>query len=536
MARPLAAAAAAALLTVSGAAGSPGQTPKRGGTVVIAAAAHLEPACLNPFVDACNPDYLENVLSGAFEVTPNGDFRPDLASAELVAKKPFTLRYHIRPEARWSDGRPVTARDFVFTDQAIRKLRPEDENLHLDWVRRVRALDAKTIDVDLRDRRADWRFLFDWVLPRHALAGEDLTQVWRDRIDNPKTGVSIGSGPFLVDRFEYGSQLVLRRNPRYWGPHTAYLDRLVARYTAPEDAAEALRQGRVDLIQPGPAILQAAARELRRERAPGIRVVSTLDSFWEHIEIRMAAGGNPALRNPRVRRALAYGIDRVAIARAVAELEGEPASQAEPLDSVVFPANSRDYRPSWKRYRYRPTEAQRLLEQAGCRQGPDRIYACNGERLAFRLGTSAGAERRRLTAELARAQLRRVGVEVTLEYYPPLVWAGVLKRGDFDLFQFGFGFDPSGPYDIFGCQRQYNFSGYCDRLMTRDLGLATRILDDARRVQLLRRIDARLATVVPALPLFQTRIPFAYDAAIRGIVPNAFGPFTWNAEDWWLDR
>ena len=97
-------------------------------------------------------------------------------------------------------------------------------------VRSVRAARREDGRVVLRSRLAGWRELFGDVLPRHALAGDDLASVWTDRIDNPKTGAPIGSGPFLVERWERGKQFTLRRNPRYWGPHPAYLDRLVVRF------------------------------------------------------------------------------------------------------------------------------------------------------------------------------------------------------------------------------------------------------------------------------------------------------------------
>ena len=115
---------------------------------------------------------------------------------------------------------PITARDFRFTHRAVRLASASAIRRALyDKVRSVRVLDAKTFRVVLREPFADWRDLYDVVLPRHALAGEDLTKVWTDRIDNPKTGAPIGSGPFLVERFERGKQLTLVRNPRYWGPH-----------------------------------------------------------------------------------------------------------------------------------------------------------------------------------------------------------------------------------------------------------------------------------------------------------------------------
>ena len=535
----LAVAIAVSLLAVSGAGGAATQqTPKPGGTVVMAIPRHLEPACLNPYLDPCSPSYVGVVLRGAYQVAPDVTLQPDLASAEVVATAPFTLRYRIRPEARWSDRTRVTARDFVFTQQAILRYRKELNvgfEDHLARVRSVRARDPKTVIVVLRDRYLDWRFLFPWVLPHHALAGEDLRGLWKDGINNPKTGAAIGTGPFLVKRWERGKQITFRRNPNYWGPHTAYLDSIVVRYVAAEGAAEAMRRGDVDMIDATFPIIQPAALELRQQPAPGIKVVSFPTESWEHVDIRIGPGGHPALKNPLVRQALAFAIDRVVIARAARKLLGETAPRSEPLDSVVFPSNSRYYRPSWNGYRYRPQEARRLLERAGCRRGAaDGIYTCAGERLSLRFVAPA-VERRIRIVQLAQAQLRQVGVEV-IETYGPIstVFGQVLPNGDFDLIVYGWNGSAStaGPYDIFGCLRESNFTGYCDRLVTRDLRQATRILDDERRVKLLNRVDKRLAKAVPAIPLFQVSGLLALDTSIRGVNTNGF--LTWRAEDWWL--
>ena len=543
MARRLALTAAlvaVSLLAVSGAGGAPGQTPKRGGTVVIATATFLEPSCLNPLVDTCRPapatvSPFDLVLSGAFDVKPDVTFRPDFVSrVEIVSRQPFTLRYQIKPEARWSDGVPITARDFEFTHEAIRTHRPVRQEFHWTKVRSVRALDTKTVRVVLSAPHADWRFLFEWVLPRHALAGADLGSLWQGRVDDPKTGRLIGSGPFLVERLERGKQLTLVRNPRYWGSHTAYLERLVWRFLPAVDAAAALRRGEVDMIAPVP-VLQAAAREIRREGTPGTRVLPGLGQFLEHLAIRTRGGGHPALENPLVRQALAYGIDRDAIARAAGELAGVSGIALNPLDSFVFMANSRYYQPNWKAYRHRPAQARRLLEQAGCRRGGDTIYSCAGERLSLRLATVTGVEARKRTVELAQAQLRRVGVEVRPEYWPQAeFFDAFLPSGDFDLALSGWAAPTAGPVHVFGCQRPGNTTGYCSRLVTRDLDQATRILDDGRRARLLNGVDARLAKAVPAIPLFQAAGLFALKTSIRGVVPNGAGPLTWNAEDWWL--
>ncbi|MBA2641591.1 MAG: ABC transporter family substrate-binding protein [Actinobacteria bacterium] len=489
------------------------------------------------FVDACAvpPLLLEQILPGAFEVQPDATFRPDLARAEIVAKQPFTLLYRIRPEARWSDGVPVSAQDFVFTWKTLRKHQPDDDES--EHVRSVRALDRKTVRVVLRARFVDWRLLFDTILPRHALAGESFESLWKDAIDNPKTRRAIGSGPFLLGAWERGKQLTFVRNPRYWGPHPAYLDRIVVRFFPPEDTADALRRGEIDMIDPGPAVLQAQALELHRQPARGIKVLSTLGNSLEHFEIRLGPGGHPALKSRLVRQALAYGINRVAIARAVGELTLASPAVRKPLDSVVFLANSPYYRPNWRSYRYRPDRARRLLEQAGCRRGTDGIYVCAGDRLSLRFAAPAGVERRELSVRLAQAQLRRVGVEVVPVFASPsILFSQILPSGDFDFIIFGWilGAITRGPAEIFGCQQPSNFTGYCDRLVTRDLVQATQILDDSRRVGLLNKIDARLANAVPAIPLYQGTGLFAFKKTVRGVVPNGAGFEAWNSEDWWL--
>ena len=162
----LAAALAASLLAVAGAGGSEAQAPRVGGTVVYGGP-FGEPACLSPLRDECAPGSTAltlgfiggKVLEGPFDVGPGLTWRPRLVSSvTFTTRPPFTLTYHIRPEARWSDGVPITAADFVFTHQAILRSRPED--VHKTKVRSVRALDSKTVEVVLRSRFAAWRELF----------------------------------------------------------------------------------------------------------------------------------------------------------------------------------------------------------------------------------------------------------------------------------------------------------------------------------------------------------------------------------------
>src|SRR5262245_33093011 len=291
------------------------QTPKRGGTLVYRYLGP-EPACLDVVSDPCTGpaafDISDAVLEKPFEVLPNFTYRPQLAEVPSFTKRrPFTLTYRIEPDARWSDGVPITSADFVFTLHAIRKYGYKELRDQHAVVRSLHTVDAKTFKVVLKPRTSVWRELFGNVLPSHALRGLDLSKVWSDAIDNPRTGEPIGSGAFLVDHLDRGgNQLVLRRNPRYWGPHSSYLDHIVIVYmTTNPDPTEALRNGDVDVVG-GPPF--SAVPRLRQES--GIRVATASSPVIEHLDFQQGQEGHPALghRNPHsklVRQALAYGID-----------------------------------------------------------------------------------------------------------------------------------------------------------------------------------------------------------------------------------
>jgi peptide/nickel transport system substrate-binding protein len=537
MSRPIAltAAIAVSLLAVSGAGGAGAQTPKRGGTVVVAWQGG-EPPCLNAWLQACTrgsdfSELLDGVLQSAFEPGPHG-WRSALASRPTFTREPFTVSYRVRAQARWSDGRPITASDFVFGFRVYLKYAglARDDHARTE-IRRVEAVDSRTVRVVFRSRFSGWRSLVNFTpLPRHVLRGQDPTKVWRDRIDNPLTAAPIGNGPFLVQSWQKGRQLVLIRNPRYRGPRT-YLDRLVFRFGL-ADFSEALRDGDADVVGGGSGGPSAALEFVQRP-APGINVLGTPGAAWEHFDINVAKG-HPALKIKLVRKALAYGIDRDALVR---RLFAEAAPSIRRLDSTVFLTNVSAYRPNWKMYRSNTTLARRLLERAGCRLGSDSIYACVGERLSLRFVTTAGNPRREQTLQIVQAQLRRIGVEVVPDYAPPATFFGpIFQQGDFDVALFSWHVELGNGSFPYSCGDTSNWTGYCSRLVTADLEQLERIVDPVRYRAVANRVDRRLAQAVPVIPLFQPPLFTAFRDSIQGVAPNAFSHPTWNAENWWLAR
>jgi peptide/nickel transport system substrate-binding protein len=358
-----------------------------------------------------------------------------------------------------------------------------------------------------------------------VLQGVDFSKIWIDRVDDPKTGEPIGDGPFLVEGLERGKALTLIRNPRYWGPHLARVDRLVLRFDLDDPAGELLSGG-IDL-----ALLLPAALAAPFFSNPEFRVVSPPGAGYEHLAMRLGPGGHPALRDPLVRRALAYGIDRAAIARAVTGTE-------RPLQSAVYLVQSPYQRANWQRYHRRPAVARQLLAHAGCKRAADGIYSCAGRRLSLRFVTSPIVPYRQVIVETVQAQLRKVGVEVVPTYVSPTAFFGtVLPRGQFDVALFGWTFDPdpASARSVYSCGGVDNHTGYCNRSVSRGLAQASRMLDPAAQGRILNAADRLIAGDVPVLPLFQSNASAVVRKNVKAFVKLPYNPYA-DAENWWLDR
>jgi peptide/nickel transport system substrate-binding protein len=140
-----------------------------------------------------------------------------------------------------------------------------------------------------------------------------------------------------------------------------------------------------------------------------------------------------------------------------------------------------------------------------------------------------------------QSQLGQVGVEVIPVFAPSSVlFSQIIPSGEFDVALFNWIQSPDytvGIADLYGCGGDLNYSGYCQRLVTRDLDQARRILDVAQRARALNRADAQLSKDVPVIPLVERPLLAAFRTSVRNVSldTRAWNPFA-NAENWWLDR
>jgi len=507
----------AVLVTVAsaGMAGSTRQRPRVGGAVIVGLP--VEPPTLNPYYPSGAPNpVVDAILEGAYSPNGTGDLVPDLIVGDpKIETRPFSLTYTIKKDARWSDGTPISARDFWFTWRTLRKLKTFSEG---ELIRKASILGRKKVKFVLKKPYGGWREFFPTILPSHALAGEDFTTVWQDTVDNPKNGRSISSGPFIFASWRHGSQLTLVRNRHYWR-RKAYLGQLAfraVRTTGFPGGVQALLAHKVDVVG---VLAKTEVEELGRHK-PGIRIRRDSGSQFEHLDFQLGKKGNPALKKPFVRRAIALAIDRKALAST------QPLG-AKALRSLLFTAGHPAYKPHWQRRNSSPGEAIRLLRSKGCRRGRDKIFSCGPQRLSFRVLSTALPPRELEFAALAQ-QLRRVGIELRKDFFPrDLALRTLIPQGDWDLalFAWSTGPDPVGWEDVYGCKGRNNYQAYCNHEVTRLLGSSSTALRTRRRWALANRADKLIARDMPTVPLFVPLDLVAYRSDIQNIGANV--------QDWW---
>ncbi len=518
--------------------GSDSASAKKAGTLVFGAEQGGGPDwCLNLILDVdCaafwNVMFQTPVIRGAFLFTPKFTYKPDLISKFKLQTRPMRVTYYIRKNAKWSDGVPVSGKDWRFTWQTATNAKYKDHIDPLGWedIRSVTG-NGKVVKVTFKRNFAAWRGLFNYVLPQHALQGTDMLTVWNDCICNPKKGnAPIGNGPFLLTRFDRGSGVTLSRNPRGWYGKRAKLDSIVFRFiTNTNSEIQAIRSGEVDAIYPQP---QLALADLRNQS--GLRVITHLSLSWEHIEIQQGAKGNPLAKQKWLRQALITSLNRGAAAKA---LYGTLNPSVGVLNSLTRLTNEKTYNPKhFSKWNYNPTKVANMMRAHNCSKGGDGIYRCGGTKVSFDFASTTGNALRALAFTIFQDQAQKTGIELKNGFVPAgTLFGSKLPAHDFDLAMFTFlvTVDPHYVVANFSCGSATNYTEYCNRTATQLLARSDRELNIAKRLALVNRAGAIFGNDVPMIPLFQRPTYLVFKTSIRGMVdnPTSQGP-SFNAENW----
>lgn len=514
------------------AAGGAAETPRRGGTVVLGWTA--EPASINEAISPASTvtdEVLFRMFLHLVEEQPDFErhpptFAPQLAQSYEWSADHKALTFHLRRDAVWSDGVPITAEDVRWSWQVY--THPEvawDSSFMKEGIKDVEVVDPHT--VRFHYDRVYAKQLLDAnegvILPKHAWGKLPFAQ-WRESNDWFRQN-AVFSGPFVLDSWTPQQEIVLRRNERYFEKDRPYLDRVVFRIIP--DASSLMAQFFAHQLDFVPQIVNPA--DARRVAAdPDLELVG----YWFRLAVAVSWNlENPLFADSDVRRALTLAMDRQAM---VDTLWGEFARVG---DSPIV-ANVWAHDPELDPWPYDPAEASRILAAKGWKDGDgDGVLDRGGKPFSFVLTSNAGNQSRNDAAVMIQEQLKRIGVRVEpriLEFNTLLDDA---DTGRYEATIIGLGMDTS--LDLTGylhskaIDEGSNYPRYrnseIDRLIDRSMAYPDiqEAAADLHRIQQLAHRD------LPYTFLWESQRLVGFNRRVRGAEPNLL--FTlFNLDEWWV--
>ncbi len=429
----------------------------------------------------------------------------------------LTWIFHLRKGVRFQDGRPLGADDVAWTvnsliDGAGHGGLLTSKSGAFASVQRADARDPLTVAI--RMKRPDASLLFNLsdglfgVVPNGA--GKDFGRA------------PIGSGPYRFVSAAQDNDVVVERNPGYWGGASGEgapkLQRV--RFAVIPDAvtvALELEKGSADIASNQLTLDMVHALGGR----PGLQTETAEGSPVMYLNFNVAPnGGSNPLADLRVRQAIACAMDRGAMVHAIWRDNARLASSLLPQGHWAEAPVS-----ELAQYPHDVTRAQALLEQAGYRAGKDGVRV----RLEMKISTD---ETTRLLAEVLQAQLRDAGIALTLRasefgtFYADVTsgrfqmyalrWIG--SNEDPDIFRYALGSDRVPPK---GGNRGHYVNVEVDRL----LADAARARDEETRRKDFVAVQRIVSQEVPVVPLWYPNNEVVHTTRVTGIVPRVDGSF-----------
>ena len=449
---------------------------------------------------------------------------PTIANGGVVLRPDggMDVTWKLRPGVTWHDGKPHTSADVKFTVDAINKgdWKPESTD-GFDRIASVSTPDSLTAVVHYKEVYAPYQMqFFRGTLPKHALDGRDIDKA------TEYNRSPLGTGPYRVAEWKTGEYVLLEKVPNYWrGAEYPKINRVLFRFLANTTTRiNQLKSGEVHVVALVP---WDKVRELRGIST--LRLNQVLGNGYEHVTLNERKF--PPFQDVRVRRALAHAIDRDLIVRTILD------SLVTTVDGAIQPL-SWAYEPDVATYPYDTTAANRLLDEAGWNRGADGIRANGGRPFAFTLITQAGFAIRENVSQAIQRMFRDVGVNASVRLVDGTSISSLWFNGDFDamLHWWQMGADPELTL-FFASDRippnGRNINYFADDSLTRILYASDRTVDQAKRGELLKAAQRRVAELVPELPLYNTSKIDAVPAALQNFKgnPTNAGPF-WNVYEW----
>ena len=484
-----------------------------------------EPADLDPHLVTAYTD--QNITIALFEGLTAIDEAtaravPAVAERWDVSADALTYTFHLRPTARWSNGEPVTAHDFVYSIQRILAPQLAAENAYMLWSIKnaqpfnagretdfgavgVTSVDDQTLRITL-ERPTPYLLALaahpTWF-PVHRPTIEKFGRIDERSTAWTRPGNLVGNGAFSLTEWSPNARITVAKNPHYWDAAQNQLEQVVFFPTDNPDAEErAFRAGQLHLTFGLPVEKIAGYRERTPEQL-------RLDPFLQTYFLRFNVTRAP-LDNPKVRRALSLAIDRAVIAQHVLRDSRMPALHLTPPNCAGYTSRAT--------VETDVATARRLLSEAGHPNGEGlpviEIQVRNDSGLPKVIEAIQAMWQRELGVKVAITALEQ---KTTLQNEQSLNYAISFSAwaGDFA--------DPATFLELFVGGGGNNWTGWADARYDGLIGAAAGDLDPLRRMERFQQAEALLLESAPIAPIYFGARVYAIHPAVNNWQPALLG-------------
>lgn len=440
-----------------------------------------------------------------------------------ISKDGKTITWHLRHDAKWSDGVPFTADDVVFSTHVV--LNPANNEIGRDgWnlITKMDEPDKYTVVFHLSKPYAAYFPVFfgtgganPCILPKHILA----------KLPNintaPYNSLPVGIGPFKVVKWVRGDHVELDANPLYFRG-APKLQKVIYRIVPDRNTLLTLLQtGEIDLWP-----FVGSGYYDRVKALPHVDVIKSPNYLYAHLDFNLS---RPIFKTDLpLREALRLAVDRKTIQQKVNHGTGIVQEGVETPVSPVF--NDLPLVP------FTIAKANALLDADGWKRGADGVRVKNGRRLNLEFALGAGNPDYDQLVELIRSTWKQIGVTLDVKryqsalFFAPIQSGGIMYSGKFDVVFFSWSLDPTGDLSsLFECNQfppnGQNDIHYCNPSADALMEKVKITYDEAQRKVFVGQVERTVDRDVPTIVMYIWDGIYAHNSDLKNWHPNQTAPF-----------